>query len=366
MENMMNNKAKKVDLHHLAKYSANEYKDNVNLTPIVDLHCVNKRKTNDVYTHACNITAWQQLYDQLKPGIFSGELDEFWLESGQFFKEYTNTSLRQSCIVWPNSLWLGIPVNNQTSPSATGYIGSKEISYDTIAICEGGKEFELSTPDNYTILGAVINLNLLQEHICHLYKEHQEDLLSLLYYSTLEVNAIDKHRICQIILQTLSLGAQNKKLMSTHNTRLTLQHDLLDTLTKLLLTSRQVDEKQYRTRVNYQKIVTKTRDYILDNPQEIITVADLCQYLNVSRRTLQNCFQANLGVSPHTYLRAIRLNAVRRELKSNYSQHQTIQDAAMTWGFWHMSQFAADYHSLFGELPSITLASRGYKEKICG
>jgi transcriptional regulator GlxA family with amidase domain len=33
-----------------------------------------------------------------------------------------------------------------------------------------------------------------------------------------------------------------------------------------------------------------------------------------------------------------------------------IADAANAWGFWHMGQFAKDYRTLFGELPSQTRA----------
>jgi AraC family ethanolamine operon transcriptional activator len=32
-----------------------------------------------------------------------------------------------------------------------------------------------------------------------------------------------------------------------------------------------------------------------------------------------------------------------------------INEIANRWGFWHMSQFAADYRRFFGELPSETL-----------
>jgi AraC-like DNA-binding protein len=38
----------------------------------------------------------------------------------------------------------------------------------------------------------------------------------------------------------------------------------------------------------------------------------------------------------------------------------TIGDAAAQWGFFHLSHFAADYHLLFGELPSQTLRLDGY------
>jgi len=32
-----------------------------------------------------------------------------------------------------------------------------------------------------------------------------------------------------------------------------------------------------------------------------------------------------------------------------------LSDIAARWGFWHLSHFAADYKSMFGELPSETL-----------
>ena len=63
-------------------------------------------------------------------------------------------------------------------------------------------------------------------------------------------------------------------------------------------------------------------------------------------------------MSPGAYLRALRLNAVRRELKSPAARSKTVQDAAAAWGFWHLSQFALDYRKLFGERPSQTLRTR--------
>ena len=78
----------------------------------------------------------------------------------------------------------------------------------------------------------------------------------------------------------------------------------------------------------------------------------------ISQRTLRNCFLDVLGRSPIHYLKAVRLNAVHRELGSPHSPYATVQDAAMAWGFWHMGQFGRDYQRLFGERPSATLANR--------
>ena len=110
---------------------------------------------------------------------------------------------------------------------------------------------------------------------------------------------------------------------------------------------------------NYRRIINQTKEYIFSRPEEAVTILELCHYLHVSHRTLQNAFHTVLGICPLRYLKAIRLNAVRRELLSHYSEYKTVQDVAGAWGFWHLSQFSADYHRFFNELPSQTLAKRG-------
>ncbi len=45
------------------------------------------------------------------------------------------------------------------------------------------------------------------------------------------------------------------------------------------------------------------------------------------------------------------LNAVRQGLISPWSERETVKEAAMQWGFWHLGQFATDYQQLFAEKP---------------
>jgi AraC family ethanolamine operon transcriptional activator len=90
-----------------------------------------------------------------------------------------------------------------------------------------------------------------------------------------------------------------------------------------------------------------------EHAEEPITVPDLCEAIHVSRRTLQYSFQDVLQMSPVAYLRALRMNGVRRDLRRG--GHEVIADRAAHWGFWHLSRFASDYRRMFGELPSETL-----------
>ena len=132
-------KKKPANLHHLYHEALPE---DVKLTPMVEVDNVHQRRTTDVYEHALTITAWQQIYDQLHPGKFHGEFTEILLDDIQVFREYTGLALRQSCLVWPNSFWFGIPATR----GEQGFIGSQCLGSAEIATRPGGTEFELSTP----------------------------------------------------------------------------------------------------------------------------------------------------------------------------------------------------------------------------
>ena len=87
------------------------------------------------------------------------------------------------------------------------------------------------------------------------------------------------------------------------------------------------------------------------------SVRDLCRTIGVSERTLQYAFVAHFGVTPASYLKAVRLNGARREFRRSDPLDAKISEIAGRWGFWHMGQFAADYRKQFGELPSQTLSN---------
>jgi AraC family ethanolamine operon transcriptional activator len=102
-------------------------------------------------------------------------------------------------------------------------------------------------------------------------------------------------------------------------------------------------------------IVEAAKDFMRSRIAETITVADLCIELGVSRRTLQYSFQEVLGINPVRFLRAMRLNGVRRDLRNPCAAPGSVQDTAANWGFWHLGHFVTDYKRMFGELPSETL-----------
>ncbi|MCD2175601.1 AraC family transcriptional regulator [Rhizobium sp. C4] len=84
---------------------------------------------------------------------------------------------------------------------------------------------------------------------------------------------------------------------------------------------------------------------------DTVSVPRLQSRLNVSRRTLEYAFHEAVGMSPHAYIAALRLDAVRRALKSN---SDSIGDIAARYGIWHLGRLAGQFREAFGVLPSET------------
>jgi len=128
-------------------------------------------------------------------------------------------------------------------------------------------------------------------------------------------------------------------------------------LPRILLTSL-TDTQQFKPpsfsrhkRGTFSRVI----EYIEANKNEPLSVKDLCRIGGVTERALEYSFNKYLGVSPRTYLKALRLNGLRSELRNADPAEKKVSDIANQWSFWHMGKLAADYRTFFGELPSETL-----------
>jgi AraC-like DNA-binding protein len=100
--------------------------------------------------------------------------------------------------------------------------------------------------------------------------------------------------------------------------------------------------------------IEQARRYIHANLEGALRISNICEAAGIRSRSLEYGFRELLGVSPLSYVKALRLNLVYRLLLSSASASRTITAIAMDSGFCHLSQFAADYQKFFGESPSIT------------
>jgi AraC family ethanolamine operon transcriptional activator len=301
-------------------------------------------EATDADQHAHNLTNWQQQYDQVSAGKFYGQLVELQFDGLQVFQEHTSQALRQTCNTWEQSLWLGIPVDENSSSKINGL----SIEKNNIMCRPGNYEFELITPHNFDIYGLVVEQKKIQAMA-----ESQNITIDWhnLYQQgrlTLPTKTITALRF--ILNNLLSANDMNIK----HQRPAKLQHDIIMMSLLESLENSQPVKNEPLSFFRRQQIVEQVKDYLRAHQDSTVTINDLCTLSNVSRRTLQYSFETILGISPLRYLRLSRLNGVRRELLAN--QKVSIADIAAQWGFWHLSQFTQDYKQLFNELPSVTLS----------
>ena len=101
--------------------------------------------------------------------------------------------------------------------------------------------------------------------------------------------------------------------------------------------------------------VTTTLKYIEQHPADAVTIGEICAATGVSWRTLDRAFMERFGIGPKTYLQRARLSRAREQLAASHKGELRVSEIASNWGFWHMGQFAHDYRTVYGELPSETL-----------
>jgi AraC family transcriptional regulator, ethanolamine operon transcriptional activator len=98
------------------------------------------------------------------------------------------------------------------------------------------------------------------------------------------------------------------------------------------------------------------QEFVKAHGHRRILLQELCEASGLSRRGVEYLFLDLLGLPASVFLLQSRLHGVRRELLAAGPQHGKVKECALNWGFWHLGRFAKEYHALFGEKPSETLA----------
>lgn len=289
----------------------------------------------DIDQHADNLRRWNQEYDQLSAGHFYGRIDELALDKLQVFQEHTSRALHQHCLVWRNALWLGIPLR-----PADCRINGQSVAHDEVFCRSGGQGFELVTPADFDIYGVVIDREELGR-------------IASIQGIDLSADAVPGERL-RVPAQTLQgmrlvLGRMLHRRSTAMASRL--QKDMVVMALMELLHNSAPSREVLPSYAHRKAVVDTVREHLKHDGDTLLTITQLCELTNVSRRTLQYSFETIIGISPHQFLAAIRLNQVRRALRQP-DNRETITDIATYWGFLHLGQFAKDYRSLFGETPS--------------
>lgn len=302
--------------------------------------------TFDIDAHAAAQGEWALRYEQLSSGTFRGELTMVQLEGMRLFGERTSLALRQRGRLGDDVY--GFALSQQ--PSVDVYFDGQRVAPDAI-MCGRGREIDLVTPPDHALMAVVVDRELLNPLWERMYQkplaawlEHQ----IVLQPSAASASALrDKHQL--VLKQALALAQHFSDASGLRQ----LRDDILIEWIEALPPS--VDVSDLGSLARRKRMVDKACELMLSHPDEPLSILEVCSRVGASRRKLNYCFQDVLGTSPTKYLRALRLNGVRRDLRQA-GPGTTVQDVAARWGFWHLGQFSLDYKKHFFELPSEMLA----------
>jgi AraC family ethanolamine operon transcriptional activator len=106
-------------------------------------------------------------------------------------------------------------------------------------------------------------------------------------------------------------------------------------------------------------VLRRASEYMRAHLADDVYMRDVAAAVQVSERRLYKVFEGLLRVSPARYLSLLRLHEAACRLSSPKGGRLSVKSVALDCGYRHLSRFAAHYHRLFGEYPSMTLARVG-------
>ncbi|MDI9849651.1 helix-turn-helix domain-containing protein [Rhodoblastus sp. 17X3] len=301
--------------------------------------------SDDVEQQATLLRGWNQTYSQMSAGKFSGTVTEIGLGESRIFSEYTGQTLLQSGELPSSLIAIGLPLRMQ-GPAV--FCGMPDHP-DALHVFSGRNGFEFFSPTEMVMAGLVVSRDALSELLPGENDDHRMEKFEAAHLSRVEPTAA--HVMREYIKGVIDILEASPHLLLNGPIMATLYNGLVSNVAALIEASIDAEMAVHSMEPNRRwSIVSKAREAITSRPEQPTSMAELCQILGVSRRTLQYCFQDVLNVNPATFLRAVRLNGVRRMLRTASS----VTEAATFWGFWRFGHFAQDYAALFGELPSQT------------
>ncbi|MGM0542879.1 MAG: helix-turn-helix domain-containing protein [Pseudomonadota bacterium] len=298
-------------------------------------------QTHDVVEHAQTPSGWTLNYEQVSAGKFLGQISQLELPNIQIIEDQTNQAMIKSGEAFKNTICFSI--STRKSPSELICLGNI-FTTPGLLVSDAQDLPELRTPAGLQVFNLSVQKDLLIDYIV---KQNLAFEASCAPYFFPFSQPDDQNALAQAVerIFLLSKQGQLEKPVQKKNAQDLLLMHLLDTCETASLPPLSTTRKK--------QMVDRARSYAIEHSDTPLSIMDLCNHVGASRRKLQYCFQDVLGISPVSFLRILRLNAVHKALCTG-SEDKQIQDIAAEWGFWHLGHFTSDYRNLFGERPSDT------------
>ncbi len=311
----------------------------------IDATWLRNLRTTDIDIHANAQLDWVLDYEQLSRGRFSGRINHIQLPGVRLVHESINCAVRQRGNLGNGQY--GFAVALEKAEEAI-FMGQR---LDLASIMMGRSEnLDLSSPTDFSLMAIVVDGDLLNA----LWKQMYQRSLSAWSDMQLVVRAnpanIESLRVSHLSLMEHIRTAP--AVLIDERRLLQFRDDIL--MEWLATIPERICVPELKRLESRKRVVDRACAFMLHRSEDPPSILQVCDSIGSSPRKLEYCFQDVLGISPMQYLRAVRLNAVRRDIKRNVDPAASVNDIAARWGFWNQGRFGAIYRQQFDELPSET------------
>jgi len=304
---------------------------------------------SDATDQAQGLTAWNHTYRQLSPGAFCGEVQEMQWPSVLVYRESLNRAVLQSGTACPDTFLLGCIV----AMEGEGFYNGARFDRPVLLASPPGGGFEFRTP----LMHEVVAFGIPRLSVEAFFTSVRGESAFRLHSPVTELS--ESPQLAKRLRDIFWLAQEACCHATAAAQACRAEHELRERVLACLFEAwapGEVGKSSFpRIAANRYRIFRVADQYIREHAAEAIGIDTLCRVAHSSRRTLQYCFESIVGMGPLAYLRGVRLNAVRAELRRRDGVARSVADVAARWGFWHFSRFAAQYRHMFGEPPSHTL-----------
>ena len=269
-------------------------------------YAVTRVTSTDIEEQAASLGGWNQVYEQMTPGPFVGRLHELRFSGVQLFRESSNQAVHECGTPWPGSRAVGVPA----AMNGAALFRGQPTDVDTLVTLGPDEELDFYAPRGLDILGLAIDAGVLEAHARQV--EHRDIAAVFGAASVFKPGTARLGEFRRTLLSVLQALDVNPTALQYRQAQRVLEQTMLGAVVAVVNDDTASPDLAHPRR---RHIVDSAKEFMLARITETITVADLCIALGVSRRTLQYSFNEVLGINPVRFLRAMRLNGVRRDLK---------------------------------------------------
>ena len=307
----------------------------------------------DVEEQARIFDGWDLNYTQISGGLFHGSSSIVSLGGIRLLVEDLDKVILQQGAVPSDRVAVAVPLELEGHARMCG----EKSGRDSLHVFSSQPVFEFYSPDRHVLVNVEIEPDKLSTEAM---RTLAASLRARTFAPLIPMTPQVADRLRDLLRHTMAAAAKSTPIedVTTQERIELLERTVLYAISEAMTMPAPDADALATRRTKYWSLVNAVQERLQDASTCPLSIAELCVQLGISRRTAQYAFNDTLNLNPIAYLRAVRLNHVRRELRLGGS----VTSAATKWGFWHLSSFAQDYRAMFGELPSATARRYAHRE----